>query len=118
MAFYIYHDGKRDFIRVTLQEWIKFWEPLYFLGTTNNIPEKEDIPRLKGSSFVESIIEKILLYGFQIKDDIIKAVAWKIGAIKHEVSEQSSREQSPEFTYRNDFENTLQLNSQFGTIEC
>jgi hypothetical protein len=96
MTFYNLNNQK-----ITQDEWIKLFEPYYFLGgpTLNQKINR----RTQGSKFVEDEIEKILKNGLEA-NDIPFVIAWKIGAIDHKASEFEQK-----VIFKKDFDKTFEF---------
>ncbi len=76
--------------QIQCQQWLKTYKPYYFLnGSTRG---QRINSRNQTSPFVESQVCALLKQTTQLsKDDLILAVAWKIGAIDHHGSEAAQK---------------------------
>ena len=95
---------------ITQDEWVNLFEPYYFLnGHTHGhrITRKN-----QGSRFVENQIEFILEKGLSI-NDLPLIVAWKIGAIDHQASENQRV-----IVFKNHFNQDFRFQAQYGTIRA
>lgn len=97
--------------QIPCQRWLETYEPYYFLygpklGRRIN-------GRNQSSRFVENSVCSLLssAYGSS-KDDLIRAMAWKIGLIDHQRSETRR-----EFVYRQDWPVRLSAKLQFRTLD-
>src|SRR5260221_8087792 len=76
--------------QIRYQQWLKIYEPYYFLdGPTSGNPIKR---RNRTSHFVENQVVALIKQATRpSKDDLILAMAWKIGEIDHPGSEAAKR---------------------------
>ena len=95
MAFYS-PDGIQ---KLTTKEFVDYYSNAYTLDGL----KIHEIRYTQSSSFVEDEISRILSDGFKNRADIAKAMAWKLGRIKH-------RECMNEFIYSSDWECCEKLN--------
>ncbi|MFH1287225.1 MAG: hypothetical protein ABII25_00815 [bacterium] len=92
------------------EEWINLFQPYYYLdGPING---KRINRRNQGSRFVENEIEKILKRNLQ-SNDLPLIIAWKIGAINHQISEYQQT-----INYKNNFDQNFQLQGRYGLINA
>ncbi len=101
MAFYDLNGNQ-----LNLQQFIQKYESFYFLNTPN--VGRRITRRNKTNPYVENRIENILQNGLTT-NDLVFVIAWKIGAIDHQASNN-------QIVYRNNFNNTLIFNTRFYTI--
>lgn len=93
--------------QLNIQQFINIYQPYYFLGSPNY--HRRITRRNKTNIFVENQIEQILANGLR-PNDIIFIIAWKIGAVDHINSNN-------QIQYRQNFNNTLQFQTQFNLID-
>jgi hypothetical protein len=97
--------------QIFFQEWLKIYEQYYFLGGPKM--GRKINGRNQSSRFVEDSVCSLLSSTSGLsKDDLIRAMAWKIGLINHQRSETLR-----EFVYRQDWPVRLTAKLQFRTLD-
>lgn len=82
-------------------EFVEYYSPSYFLG----VEKRTGIRYSQGSRYVEDVVMDIMNSHFESRLDIVRALAWKMGRIKHRESQDDQR-----FIYTSDWEECEQIN--------
>lgn len=101
MAFFDLNNNQ-----INIQQFINTYEHYYYLNTPN--VGRRITRRNKSNQFIENNIQNILIRGLN-QNDLIFVIAWKIGAIDHVQSNNA-------IIYRQNFNNTLNFQTQFNII--
>lgn len=73
-----------------ISEFIDQYSKIYYLPRGNE-PRTKILAAGQNSRYAEECIESILANGMQSEADVIKVLAWKIGKIKHQETEQAGK---------------------------
>jgi hypothetical protein len=95
--------------QISPAQWSSTYERYYFL----NGPKRDGQPRNQTSPFVENQVCALLSQTTPLsRQDLILAMAWKIGLIDHSLSEARQR-----IEYRQDWPTKLTAKTQFRTLD-
>lgn len=97
--------------QISSEEWLETYEPYYFLNGPKR--GRRINGRNQSSRFVEDSVCCLLSSASGLsKDDLVRAMAWKIGLIDHQRSETLR-----EFCYTQDWPTRLSAKLQFRTLD-